>query len=422
MLLDSQGQHARRPDQQPEPRARALRGHLLLHAQRDHRHRGSPLLRELGRRRARHRPRARPGRAQPPDGAGRLDHRPAVRQERAARAVRPHRLPEDARGRARLPPHAQVVQEQDPHAVPQLDLLRQRRLRRRVRGAHLLRQPARPPGLRHARRHAVRQGAQARGGRAHRRRGRQPDGLRPRRPPAGGPGAAQPRAQGHVRPGPAAARGVPQRARRGAPGARRHQAAHRADQGALLHDLGAPAARRPVRRPQGVRGRAEGEDDARPQAPGRGREGGQHATCPIANGPVRGRRRDRQPDRRGARDGRRARLRHAAVQPRHAGPAPAGLGDQAVHPRLGAQEGLRAGLAVAVAQARLHRARHEGAREVRGQQLREQVRGLADARRAASPTPTTPSSRRSASPWARRRSRAWPSGWASARRSPRTTR
>ena len=37
-------------------------------------------------------------------------------------------------------------------AVPELDLLRQRRLRRRVRRAHLLRQPARPPGLRHARR------------------------------------------------------------------------------------------------------------------------------------------------------------------------------------------------------------------------------------------------------------------------------
>ena len=72
-----------------------------------------------------------------------------------------------------------------------------------------------------------------------------------------------------------------------------------------------------------------------------------------------------------------------------------------------AEEGLRAGLAVAVAQARLHRARHQGAREVRRQQLREQVRGLADARRGPRPTPTTPSSRRSASRWARRRSRAW---------------
>ena len=45
---------------------------------------------------------------------------------------------------------------------------------------------------------------------------------------------------------------------------------------------------------------------------------------------------DRQHDRRGPRDGRRRRLRHQAVQPRHPGPAPARLGVQAVHPRRGA--------------------------------------------------------------------------------------
>ena len=73
-------------------------------------------------------------------------------------------------------PHAQVAQEQDPHGVPELDLLRQRRLRRRIGRAHLLRQPARPQGLRHARR-PVRQGAQARRGRADRRRRGQPHGL-----------------------------------------------------------------------------------------------------------------------------------------------------------------------------------------------------------------------------------------------------
>ena len=48
--------------------------------------------------------------AQPQGGPGRLDDRPAVRQERAARAVRPHGLPEAARGGAGLPPHAQVVE------------------------------------------------------------------------------------------------------------------------------------------------------------------------------------------------------------------------------------------------------------------------------------------------------------------------
>ena len=54
-----------------------------------------------------------------------------------------HGLREGARGGARLPPHAQVVQEEDPHRVPELDLLRQRRLRDRVGRAHVLR-PARP--------------------------------------------------------------------------------------------------------------------------------------------------------------------------------------------------------------------------------------------------------------------------------------
>ena len=55
---------------------------------------------------------------------------------------------EAARGRDGLPHHAQVDQGQDPAQLPQHDLLRQRRLRHRVRRAHLLRPPA--PGLRAA--------------------------------------------------------------------------------------------------------------------------------------------------------------------------------------------------------------------------------------------------------------------------------
>ena len=65
----------------------------------------------------------------------------AVRQERARRPGRPHAVPEAARGRAGLPPHAQVVQGADPAQLPEHDLLRQRRLRDRVGRAHLLRQP-----------------------------------------------------------------------------------------------------------------------------------------------------------------------------------------------------------------------------------------------------------------------------------------
>ena len=96
-----------------------------------------------GRRRARHRPRLRRGRRQGRLAPGRLDDRPAVREERARGAVQPHGLPEAARVGARLPPDPALVEEQDPHRVPQLDLLRQRRVRHRVRGAGLLRRPTR---------------------------------------------------------------------------------------------------------------------------------------------------------------------------------------------------------------------------------------------------------------------------------------
>ena len=73
---------------------------------------------------------------------------------------RAHGLPEGARGGAGVPPHAQVVEGEDPHRVPELDLLRQRRLRHRVGRADLLRRAARrlrrrQPALReraHARR------------------------------------------------------------------------------------------------------------------------------------------------------------------------------------------------------------------------------------------------------------------------------
>ena len=72
-------------------------------------------------------------------GPGRFDDPAAVREDLARRRERAHRLPEAARGRARLPPHAQVVQGPDPAQLPELDLLRQRRLRDRVGRAHLLR-------------------------------------------------------------------------------------------------------------------------------------------------------------------------------------------------------------------------------------------------------------------------------------------
>ena len=94
---------------------------------------------------------------------------------------RAHDLPEAARGRARLPPHAQVVEGEDPHRVPQLDLLRQRRLRDRVGGAHVLRQRSTTAAARGGRRCAQR--ADARRGGAARRRRRLAERVRPGRAP-----------------------------------------------------------------------------------------------------------------------------------------------------------------------------------------------------------------------------------------------
>ena len=154
---------------------------------------------------------------------------------------------------------------------------------------------------------------------------------------------------------------VPQRPHRGAPGAGRHQAAHGADQGAVLHDLGAPAARRPVRRPQGVRGRAEGPDDARPRAPGRGREGGQQVPG-QPSGPV-GRASSRSTTR-AARCGRWSAGATTPTRPFNLATQGQRQPGSSIKPFILAsalKKGYGAGLAVAVAQARLHRPGHQGA-------------------------------------------------------------
>ena len=123
-------------------RHRPLRRHLPGDAGRDRGDRGQALLDRPRRRHPRHRPclrRRRHRRLAP----GRLDDRPAVRQERPLRAGQPDGPREAPRGRARLPPHPPVEEAEDPHRVSELDLLRQRRLRRRVRRARVLRQEVR---------------------------------------------------------------------------------------------------------------------------------------------------------------------------------------------------------------------------------------------------------------------------------------
>ena len=243
-------------DHQPGPRSSSATSDLLgVHAPvRDHRHRGPALLRELRRRPARHRPRLRPGRASSRQAAqgGSTIAQQFVKNALQAQAKRTvfQKLREAA-----LAYHLtrKWSKEQDPHRVPQLDLLRQRRLRDRVRGAHLLRQPS--PTTRTAARAANRCASSS------------SSPTRRRCSPASSPPRARydPVAHPQAAPGAGAtscsrrcstraahrSREYDNAIQRGAARADRHQAAHgRRTQGAVLHDLGPPAARRPVRRPQ----------------------------------------------------------------------------------------------------------------------------------------------------------------------------
>ena len=189
--------------QQPHPPHRLA--DLAQHQERGDRDRGPPLLPAQRRGLQGHRAGAAPGHPQPARGPGRLDHHPAVREERAVGAGQPLGVPEAARGGARLPPRAQVVEAEDPHRVPQHRLLRERRLRRGVGRAHVLR-PRPGAGRRHRHRSECRpqgstpgQGRDPGPGGDARRRDRLAVGLRPRPAPPARPRAPRRGAQAHAR-------------------------------------------------------------------------------------------------------------------------------------------------------------------------------------------------------------------------------
>ena len=118
-LVDDHGQPLGDPDRQPNRVLVALRRDLAGHAARDHRDRGPALLQNERRRPARHR-RARSvqdvvAAAAPRQGGSTITQQ--FVKNALAGAEQPHGLREAARGRARLPPHAQVVEGEDPHAT-----------------------------------------------------------------------------------------------------------------------------------------------------------------------------------------------------------------------------------------------------------------------------------------------------------------
>ena len=270
------------------------------------------------------------------------------------------------RGGARLPARAPLEQGQDPHRVPEHDLLRRGRLRDRGRGAHLLRR--RPPRLRHRDR-ALRLGARALGGGDCWPGSSLALGLRPQGLPRKLAGRRNLVLEKMDRTGLHLRRADARRPGAGAARAEQHRTAEARLQGPLLHRLPAPAAGRTLRRLEGLLRRPQSQVDARPAAAGSGRRSGQLLPRLLAGDRLGGR--DRQPQRRDQGDGRRARLRHQALQPGDPGPPPAGLLDQALHPDHRARRGdlARNGLP-------LRRALLPLRQERRGNLPRHQRRGL----------------------------------------------
>ena len=108
-------------------------------AARGHRDRGRALLRARRVRRPRHPPGAHPQHREGPARRGRLDDHPAVRPRGDAR--QPEELQaQAARGRDGDAARGALLEEDDPRALPQHRLLRERRLRRAGRGPDVLRQ------------------------------------------------------------------------------------------------------------------------------------------------------------------------------------------------------------------------------------------------------------------------------------------
>ena len=252
---------------------------------------------------------------------GRLDDHAAVHQELLLRR-QPLDRAQGARGDPGLGPRAALVEEEDPHRVPEHRLLRERGLRRRPGRTDVLRPP--------------REEDDALGGRAARGNPGRPEPVRPGREPPGREAAPPDRPPHHARARDDRRRAVPARRPRAA--AEEDHAAGHPRARRLLRELRHPAARRPLQDPRRLRRRARRPHDARPRAP----EARPPRDRPLAQGrerPGRRARRDRPEGRRGQGDDRRLELPGEPVQPRRPGRAPGRLVVQAVRPGRRARAG-----------------------------------------------------------------------------------
>ena len=309
---------ARGAARRPEPRDRLLGGDRAGRQAGGGGHRRPPLLRARRHRLPLDRPGARHRPVRRALGAGRLDDHPGIHQERlpaAPAADLRQPVAQAARGGARLPARATLVEGQDPDQLPEHHLLRRERLRHRDGSAHVLRHPRARPDP-------------AAGGTAGRHRA-EPGQLRPLRRSHSRPGPAAGRARRHDRSGHdlgGGCRGSGARAAAAASAPPAHQ-----PYCPLLRRICDPAAREPVRRGHRLRRRPAGLHDAEPARAAR-RQRGRLVDPRPARRSDRLDRRHRPAHRRGRGAGRRARLRRPAVRRGRRRPPSAGLGLQALRP------------------------------------------------------------------------------------------
>ena len=364
---------------------------LPQHQERGGLDRGLPLLRTQRRRLPGHRPRPGQGHPQPERPAGRLDDHRAVRQERARSRRQPHGPGEVPRGGARLQARAALDQGQDPHRVPEHDLLRRGRLRDRGRRPHLLRR--RPPRLRDPAEPCASvlepwEAATLAAIIAS------PSAFDPKVYPENALGRRNLVLEKMYEQGYISHEQYEEGIKQALPSPSDIKPPTLRLQGPLLHRLPAPAAGRTLRRLEGLLRRPQSQVDARPAAAGSGRRSGQLLPRLLAGDRLGGR--DRQPQRRHQGDGRRPRLRNHALQPGDPGPPPAGLLDQAVHAADRAGRGDLAGNGLRIGRRRPSTSARTARKSSKSTTTRTPT--SAPARSSARrPTPTTRSTPSSAS-------------------------
>ena len=342
------GRAARHPDERPEPRARhATTRSRPSMQQRDHRDRGQALLHQRAASTSAASRRAFVAGRDRQAAASRAARRSPSSSSRTRSQAQDKRTIFEKLREAALAYHLtrKWSKQKILTRVPELDLLRQRRLRDRVGGADVLRPDATTPAAATPRRAPCAAELEPARGRAARRRSSPRRARTTRsRTPSARQAPAQPRAARHARAGLHHAREYDDAVARGDADQRRHPAAAGATTRTPYFTTWVkPAGRRPLRRRSAP---FEGGLQVQTTLDLDLQQAAQHAItpgCPAPAGPTRVAGGDRQPHRRGARDGRRraTTTRSRSTSPPRASASPARRSSRSCSPRRSSRASAR---------------------------------------------------------------------------------